>query len=481
VANPFDQQYDVIVAGGGGAGLMAAIAAAEAGARVLLIEKFPELGGATRMAVGSISASGTEMQKVAGIIDDVDSHLADYLGLIPPGRIVDDYYLKLTRIIIDRASYVLQRLIDFGLEFTGPHPESPHRVPRMHNVVPDASAFIATLGKVAESKGVTIETGIGIDGLLKSDDGQIVGVTLRESDTIREASVKAVVLTTGYFGANDEMARRFGRSPEVSDFDLMVPSGTGDGITAAEAVGAATAGMYAGGTPTFRTVTRPHSRPEPVLFREGAVLVNRDGRRFTNELSKPELATNQQRDQVAYMVFDDRLAAKIATADDDTDGIRNGWHRTKKLFLSTFPEIAYAYIADYRERTDYFFESDTVEGLADNMGIPADSLMNSITSLNRAANGEQDDEFRHDPVGPGISRKPFYAVGPLRPGIGGSEGGIKVNTDMRVLDTEGNVIVGLFGAGATAMSGALLAGHGHALVWAFATGEIAGRNAAAEA
>lgn len=480
MANPFDQQYDVIVAGGGGAGLMASIAAAEAGARILLVEKFPELGGATGMAVGSISASGTVMQKAAGIVDDIESHLADYLALIPPSRTVDDYDLDLTRIIVERAPHVLQRLIDFGLEFTGPHPEAPHRVPRMHNVVPDASAFIATLSRVAKSKGVTIKTGVGIDGLLR-DDERVIGVRLQDGDIVHEVNAEAVVLATGYFGANEEMARRFGRSPEVSDFDVMVPSGTGDGILAAEAVGAATAGMYASSSPMFRTVTRPYSRPEPVLFQEGAVLVNRDGRRFTNELAKPELATNRQPDQVAYMVFDTALAAKIATADDDTNGVRNGWHRTQKLFLSTFPGIAYAYIADYRERTDYLFEGDSLEELAGQMGIPADNLVESMVAFNRAAIGEHDDEFGRDRIGPGILEKPFYAVGPLRPGIGGSEGGIKVNTDMRVLDTDGNVIVGLFGAGATAMSGALLAGHGHALVWAFATGEIAGKNAAAKA
>ena len=69
----WDEDWDVVVAGGGGAGLMAAIEAAERGARVLLVEKQPGLGGATGMSVGTLSAAGTALQKAAGIQDSVDS------------------------------------------------------------------------------------------------------------------------------------------------------------------------------------------------------------------------------------------------------------------------------------------------------------------------------------------------------------------------------------------------------------------------
>ena len=127
---------DILVAGGGGAGLSAAIAAAEQGASVVLVEKSGEPGGATGMSVGTISAAGTALQEAAGVRDDVDTHFQDYLEFMPPGATPDDYDLDLTRLLIESAPGVLRRMIDLGLQFTGPHPEPPHSVPRMHNVVP---------------------------------------------------------------------------------------------------------------------------------------------------------------------------------------------------------------------------------------------------------------------------------------------------------------------------------------------------------
>lgn len=93
-------------------------------------------------------------------------------------------------------------------------------------------------------------------------------------------------------------------------------------------------------------------RGAEVLFAEGAVLVNAEGRRFANELEAPELATSREPRGTAFLVFDARLAAQIATTADDSSGTRDGWLRNRKLFLSTFPEIAYAYLDNFRERTD---------------------------------------------------------------------------------------------------------------------------------
>ena len=98
--------------------------------------------------------------------------------------------------------------------------------------------------------------------------------------------------------------------------------------------------------------------------------------------------------------------------------------------------------------------------------------------MDRIATGEARDPFGRDGFGPGPFRPPFHAIGPLRTFISAT-GGLKIDADMRVLDTSGAPIAGLYAAGINAASNALIAGHGHALVWAFATGRIAG-NAAAE-
>jgi fumarate reductase flavoprotein subunit len=238
--------------------------------------------------------------------------------------------------------------------------------------------------------------------------------------------------------------------------------------------------MGVGDKPAFRTALPPYVRPEPRLFLEGAVLVNANGRRFTNELEVPELATSRQPRGTAFLVFDAQLAARIATAADDSQGTRDGWLRNGKLYLSTFPGIAYAYLDDFRERTDYFYEADSLAGLADQLRVPGAALEEDMGVTAEAAAGTRPDPFGKTPPGPGVLAPPFYAVGPLRPNIG-SSGGLKIDREMRVIDVDGGAIPHLYAAGITGASSALIAGHGHALSWAFTSGHLAGENAASEA
>ncbi|MDP6063969.1 MAG: FAD-dependent oxidoreductase [SAR202 cluster bacterium] len=478
----WDEEWDVVVAGGGGAGLMAAYAAAERGAEVLLIEKMAGLGGATAMAVGTISAAGTQIQKTAGVQDDVETHFRDYLEFRTLGTSPEDYDLELTRLLVERSPTTLQRLIDMGISYTGPHPEPPHTVRRMHNALPDSGVYIETLERQALGAGVTIRMETTIQEMARDEDGNVSRLVTRhvrrhEFKVIRAR--RGVVLATGYFSANKDLAQAHGRPAELSEIEPSLESATGDGIVLATALGAATAGMDVGDKPAFRAAMPPYVRPEPVLFTEGAVLVNADGRRFTNELEAPEVATSRQPRGTAFLVFDARLAARIATAADDSPGTRDGWLRNGKLFLSTFPGVAYAYLDDFRERTDYFYESDTLAGLADQLRVPVGEFKENMGVTAEAAAGKRPDPFGKVPTGPGVAVPPFYAVGPLRPNIG-SSGGLKIDREMRVIAVDGGAIPHLYAAGITAASNTLIAGHGHALSWAFTSGHIAGENAASK-
>jgi fumarate reductase flavoprotein subunit len=479
----WDEEWDVVVAGGGGAGLMAAIAAAKFGAAVLLLEKQPGLGGATAMAVGTISAAGTQLQEAAGVRDDVETHFRDYMEFRSPGTNPEDYDLELTRLLIERSPETLRRLMEMGISYTGPHPEPPHTVRRMHNALPDSGVYIETLERHALEAGVKIRLETTIQELERDEDGNVSRLVTRQVRRHEFKAVRArrgVVLATGYFAANDELARAHGRPAEISEIEPSLESATGDGIVLATALGAATAGMGSGDKPSFRTAMPPYVRPEPVLFVEGAVLVNAEGRRFTNELDAPELATSRQPRGTAFIIFDARLAARVATAAEDSPGTRDGWLRNGKLFLSTFPGIAYAYLDDFRERTDYFYEADTLAGLAGKLRIPAAALEEDMRHTAEAAASGRPDPHGRAPAGQGVAKPPFYAIGPLRPNIG-SSGGLKIDRDMRVIDVEGKAIPHLYAAGINGASNTLIAGHGHALSWAFTSGHIAGENAASEA
>jgi len=474
------ETWDLLVVGGGGSGLSAAVEAAKLGSSVLLVDKLANIGGATGMSVGTISAAGTALQAAAGIDDDTDTHLKDYLKLIPSGKTSSDYDLELTRLLIDSAPGVLDHMTSLGLQYTGPHPEPPHSVPRMHSLAPESTAYISTLRAEAEGAGVSIRTRVRMVELTKEGPDEVSGAVLVDLASGKRVHVRArkgIVLAAGYFSANQILARRYGRPRELDSADSLPPHATGDGIVAATAIGAEVAGMDGGSSLSFRTPYPPYVRPEPSLFNAGAILVNSEGQRFSNELSSPEVEAAQQPSGASFIIFDTALAEQIASPDEDSGPGRDGWHQHQKLFLSTFPGIAYAYIEDYRYKTSYFYESGTAQGLARLISIPHNALKKTLDTYNDFVRNNLSDPFGRPRPGAGLSKPPFYAIGPLRTSVS-SGGGLKVDTRMRVLDKSGTPISRLFAAGINAASNTFIAGHGHALVWAFATGQIAGKNAA---
>ena len=136
--------FDAVIVGGGGSGLAAALSAAQNGASVIVLEKRPELGGSTGIAVGSFTANRRPHQRRAGIEDNHDNHEED-AGLFGPAEIQARNNGHMRRFFLEHAAGTLEWLMDMGLTFHGPSPEPPNRVPRMHNVVPNAKAYIATL------------------------------------------------------------------------------------------------------------------------------------------------------------------------------------------------------------------------------------------------------------------------------------------------------------------------------------------------
>ena len=108
--------------------------------------------------------------------------------------------------------------------------------------------------------------------------------------------------------------------------------------------------------------------PEPSLFRAGAILINKAGDRFADELDKPELKIPLQPDKSCFIVFDDVIAEKFES-----------WPN----FVSTAPGIAYAYVSDYRKmRKDIYFRADSIEALARAIGVPGKTLAAAIAKHN---------------------------------------------------------------------------------------------------
>src|SRR5262245_46731761 len=186
-------KFDVIVVGGGGSGLAAAVSASQNGGRVLVLERQPHLGGTTGIAIGSFTAAGTRWQQSRGITDSLDDHSID-AGKFATPSIEARNNTQLRAFFLSHASATLDWLESLGLAFVGPRPEPPNRVPRMHNVVPNAKAYIAALQTKLILNGGTILTSAAVTDLI-SDNGRVVGVRANVGD--QDASLQEFRATRG--------------------------------------------------------------------------------------------------------------------------------------------------------------------------------------------------------------------------------------------------------------------------------------------
>jgi succinate dehydrogenase/fumarate reductase flavoprotein subunit len=467
--------FDVVVVGGGAAGLAAAIEARELGRSVLLLEKNPAPGGSTAWAVGSISASATPHQIRRGIKDRPEDHLADMPLFAGDLDARDNPDLR--RILCDALPGTFRWLLDAGLRFHGPMPEPPHGRPRMHNVLPNARAYVARLGRRARRAGVVLRTGQRVERLV-TGHGRVVGVEVG-GNVIR---ARAVVLATGDFTAGQPLKLRFMGEREAR-VEAVNPTATGDGQTMALELGARVVNGDLALGPELRFVPPPGRglllrlppwpwlgslmawsldrlpprilrplvmafvttalAPSLSLLEQGGVLVDREGAPVEGPPSELAFALAERPGKAGYILLDDELSRRFER-----------WPH----FVSTAPGVAYAYLADYRRnRPDVCHAARDLGELASHLGMREGALDGVLAK-------------------PG----PLVALGPVRPVFVHAEGGLAVDTCHRVLGPNDLPIPGLWAAGATGQGGLLLKGHGHHLAWAFVSGRRAGRLAAFE-
>ncbi|MEL4359161.1 MULTISPECIES: FAD-dependent oxidoreductase [unclassified Luteococcus] len=482
---------DVLVIGGGGSGLAAAIEAAEQGASVLVLETGEELRGSTGRSVGSIAASCTPDQRQQGIQDSPEEHLRDYRKL--SGALAEQEDPELVELLIHNVTATLAWLRGMGMEFYGPVGEPPHSVPRLHNILPGSRAYIHHLARRARSVGVQVLLGTPVEALL-SDHGRIVGVRASGREYRAE---RAVVIASGDFSASEQMkTERI--SPRVAGFQPVNPLANGDGQRMAEAVGAtvlnadlfdvpsmrlsppASEGLYGlvQKVPPVRTFTgvvrwslanlpnrlvrslmmgfvTTFLSPRESMFTDGAILVDRAGRLRSETEENINLSVAALGGQGGFLIGDATLYQRYDAAPNH---------------VATAPGVAHAYMSDFkRARRDVYTEAPTLDGLATSLGLPPQAVAQAV---------EEGNERKRARGGPELGRGPWFALGPLHAFLIQTNGGLAVNRDLAVLDASHQAIPGLFAAGNAGQGGLALFGHGHHLGWAFTSGRLAGRSAA---
>ncbi len=442
---PWDDAADVVVAGAGGSGLMAALAAAEHGASVLVLEKAEQIGGKTAIAIGSFTASETALQRAAGVADSHDDHLADMTALAETIGIKLDPDRARLRIAEDAVT--LARLCELGVRFSGPHPEAPHRVARMHNIVPGPLALVETLAAACRERGVRIMTGCGASDLAVRTGGRVTGLIAATDGGMFRAQAGAVVLCAGDYTANRDLLRRL--APEATLAEPILATHTGDAHAMAVRIGAAATDMERIRVPHIRTTTWPHVEPAPGLYELGAVLIDREGREQSPSHDGIEAPAED-----LFLVIDSRVAQSLASTGDDVGPGRDGWWRTGRPFIGTAPDVAYAYLEDCVGR-EWYLQAASIAEVAGKIGCAVEALA-------------------------GLGEAPFHVIGPARRYMMGVGGALATGTDMAVLDTEGSPIPGLYAAGETSAWMEYAGGHGYGISWATTSGRLAGAAAVAD-
>ncbi|MBQ2991963.1 MAG: FAD-dependent oxidoreductase [Clostridia bacterium] len=436
--------YDVVVVGGGAAGIGAAANAKDAGASVLLIEKQGRMGGNTLISGGLIYATGTSFQAEAGVEDSVEA-LVDYWYTRAEGNADRDFLT----LVAQKSNETIEWLQEGGVALGGLSTSGISPVPRMLSAGADGSGFILPMTETIKNKGVDIRLETAAQSLITDETGAVVGVEAVAADGHKVTiNAKSVVLATGGFDGSQEKMRKY--APEYADEFFYASAGnTGDAIDMAMAVGADT--VFKGGVIGLRGIL-PTSFADPVngLVWMPYLMVNEKGARFVNESTDyPIIHTELSKQHHAYLIFD-------------------GTQGTAEMFGNLFEE-------------GYAFTAPTLEELAAVTHVDKDTFMATVARYNELKGQDDADFGKAAAAMTGVGDGPYYAVR-VRPATIGSMGGVKIDLDMHVLKADGTVIPGLYAAGACANGDFFYKEYpasGTSIQMCFTTGRIAGTNAAA--
>ncbi|MCB1476833.1 MAG: FAD-binding protein [Rhodobiaceae bacterium] len=443
--------WDVIIVGAGFAGLTAGIAAAEAGARTLIVESEAVPGGGASISSGILWAPQST---------------ADLTGYVTDGD------PALQSAYCDNFFPALEWFMSHGLPLSQPAPLGDLGI----GIVMEGGTagkkheFMALMAEAARRKGAEIRFNAPLQSAVRSEDGYLVNL----GGGKMPVRTRAIVFAGGGFQANSELVDRYiGANAARAFYQRGMPANTGAGLQTALSLGA--------GESRNMNHVYGHSMPDAPLPPERlqpltayialhSIAVNRAGKRFVNEtegkLEEVILEEAWKQDGgVFWLIFDDRTYRQF--------GIDTG-------ISPALPKIDR--LVEWRAVGAPVFEARSLEELAQQLheteGVSYDALetINTFNAACHAGTAENLDPPRSinpDPVEHG----PFYALR-ARGGLSATCGGIRVDDAMRVLDSAGNALPGLYAAGVDA-GGVFGRYYGGWLGWALVSGWLAGQGTAA--
>jgi tricarballylate dehydrogenase len=444
------QEFDVVVAGCGVAGLSAAVAAAEKGARVAVVERAPreERGGQSRYTEAYL-----RMKSHDEVTDDFESHFAENCsGYLDPQLVTETARAPEERsaaakalsladpdfiqALAEEAGPTISWLKGFGVRFDFlPTQFLTKSQPRLLPVG-GGEALVEALAARAEAQGVSFFYRSTAVKLYVSDDGIVAGLQVRDPEGRRSTLAGKVVLACGGFEGNPEMLARYlgPRSAYLRTVCHGAHFNRGEGIQMALDIGAAGAGDFASYHAEPIDPRGRGSEPSIFIFPYG-ILVNKEGRRFTDEAPG------------TIDAYYERVTRKIY---EQTDGM-----------AYAVLDARYQDVPNYRlaVRTDQPpIVGQTVEELAAALGVPAGALAETMETYNAACVPGAYKALELDGVATRglqppksnwalpLDKAPFHAYPVISANVF-TFGGLKVDPDGRVLSSDGDAIPGLYAAG----------------------------------
>ena len=454
---------DIVIVGAGGAGMTAAITAANEGKDVVIVESQSMVGGNSVRATGGMNAAKTvyqddnEFNESAGVEKTLKSAADNYadnetitalaatvaeqwaayqanptgyfdsvelmeLDTLIGGKGLNDPALVET--LCENSADAIDWLEENGITLHNVSSFGGASVKRIHRpvdgdgkVVSVGSYMVPLLQEDCEKAGVQILLNTTATEILTDDNGAAVGIkaTGASGETVT-INAKAVVLTTGGFGANLDMVTEY--KPELKGFMTTNAAGAqGQGIEMATAIGAGTVDMdQIQIHPTVEANTA--ALITEGLRGDGAVLINAEGKRFIDEVGTRDVvsaAEIAQTGSYSWLVVDQKMA--------DASSVIQGY--IKK---------------------GYTVEGQTYEELAQAMGVDEAAFAETMANWNDCVAAGKDEEFGRTSFAEALDTAPYYAI-KVTAGVHHTMGGLKINTNTEVLNENGEVIPGLFAAG----------------------------------
>ena len=414
-----DGTCDIVVVGAGGAGLSAAVAAAEtAGSlKIIVLEKQHIIGGNTNSSTGGINAAETDIQKGLGI---EDSKRLFYDDIMKGGKY--ENIPSLVQNLVEHAPVTISWLTGLGADLSDVGLMGGSSVKRTHR--PQGGTAIGPhlmkiLKSATSNKNIEIRTSNKVLDLLSAVDGSVTGVKVQNANgSTYRLTAKAVIIATGGFGANLEMVTSL--QPSLKGFATLNHSGaTGDAFGWMTAIGGATVQMANIQIhPTAETTN--HILITEAVRGNGAILVNHESKRFCNEMDTRDVvsaAILKQTQGEAFLIFDQGVRKSLASIETYANQ-----HLLK--------------------------EGNSIVELAEAVGIPAAELEATLNRYNVQQKAGMDEDYGRSAaqMTAALEAAPYYAVC-VTPAIHHTMGGLSVNTSTQVLKADGTPISGLYAAG----------------------------------